>query len=57
MQWHLTTYRVLSLWDRLRVLVGVPVFARFVSPDGNCHAACSITVTVQRDWPPDPPVT
>jgi hypothetical protein len=51
--WHLTARPVLRFRDRLRLLVGVPLFVRFRSPDGHCHAACEITASVQRDWPAD----
>src|SRR6185369_1998515 len=36
--WHMTTCRVLSFRDRLRVLFGAPVTFRFDSPDGKCHS-------------------
>jgi hypothetical protein len=49
--WHLTACVTLPWRDRWRVLLGVPIFVRFVSPDGACHAACSIEHVVQRDWP------
>jgi len=49
--WHLTARPGLSLRDRLRLLVGVPLYVRFTSPDGHCHAACSLSAVVQRDWP------
>lgn len=51
--WHLTTHLVLSFWDRLRFLFGVPIFVRFYSPDGECHAACEISAAVRRNWPAD----
>lgn len=50
--WHMTGARVLSFRERLRLLCGTPIFARFLSPDGRCHAACSIEFFVQDDWPP-----
>lgn len=53
--WWMTTYLRLSLRDRLRVLFGVPVFVRFLSPDGNCHAACDLSSAVQREWPANSP--
>lgn len=49
--WHITARPVISLADRLRILVGVPLFVRFTSPDGDCHAACNLSVVVQRGWP------
>lgn len=49
--WHITAQRFLSLHDRLRLLIGLPLFIRFTSPDGDCHAACTLSVVVQRDWP------
>lgn len=49
--WQLTTRPALRLWDRLRLLVGVPLFVRFTSPDGACHAACALSLAVQREWP------
>ena len=52
--WHLTASTTLSFADRLRLLFGVPLFIRFTSPDGNCHAACKLSVSVQRSWPSDP---
>lgn len=51
--WHLTARPSLSLWDRLRLLFGAHLYVRFNTPDGNCHAACSITHIIQRDWPTD----
>ncbi len=52
--WHMTTQWPLSLRDRLRLLFGVPIFVRFLSPDGDCHAACSLEVSVQYEWPEEP---
>lgn len=52
-RWHLTARPTLTLTERLRVLFGVPLYVRFTSPDGNCHAACHITASVQREWPDD----
>jgi hypothetical protein len=52
-RWHLTACPALSLRDRLRLLFGVPLFVRFESPDGEVHAACNISVSVQREWPAD----
>ena len=52
-RWHLTAKRTLRLQDRLRVLFGVPLYVRFTSPDGQCHAACDLAVVVQRAWPAD----
>jgi hypothetical protein len=52
-RWHLTARPALSFTDRLRLLIGVPLYVRFESPDGDCHAACSISVAVQREWPAD----
>ncbi len=49
--WFIEGSPRLSLRDRLRLLFGVPLFIRFDSPDGECHAACNITATVQHDWP------
>lgn len=51
--WHFTARPSLKLTDRLRLLFGVPLYVRFESPDGNCHAACHISATVQREWPAD----
>lgn len=51
--WHLTARPKLSVMDCLRLLFGVPLYVRFTSPDGECHAACHITAAVQRDWPVD----
>jgi len=51
--WHLTAQPALRLRDRLRLLVGVPLYVRFTSPDGTCSAACTITHAVQRAWPQD----
>lgn len=53
-QWHLTGKRYLSLADRCRLLLGVPLFVRFRSPDSCCHAACELSVMVQREWPAPP---
>ena len=50
--WHMTGARALSFRERLRLLFGSPIYVRFLSPDGRCHAACSIEVFVQDDWPP-----
>jgi hypothetical protein len=50
-RWYLIARPSLRLWDRLRLLAGVPLFVRFESPDGRCHAACHITASVERDWP------
>jgi len=49
--WHLTACPALSVRDRLRLLLGVPLYVRFTSPDGQCHAACHLSVVVQHDWP------
>lgn len=49
--WHITGARVLTLGERLRVLFGTRVYARFRTPDGQCHAGCEIDFFVQRDWP------
>ena len=50
----LTTRLTLSLLDRLRVLVGVPLFARCECHHGDCHAACRSELVVQRGWPENP---
>jgi hypothetical protein len=44
--WFIKHRRRLTWRERLRVLFGTPVDARFDSPDGDCHAACNITVTM-----------
>lgn len=49
--WWITAQPQLRLRDRIRLLVGVPLIVRFSSPDGQCHAACSLSVGVQRGWP------
>jgi hypothetical protein len=51
--WHLTTSRTFTLTDRLRILFGARVVARFTSPDGRCHAACHLALQVSEDgeWP------
>jgi hypothetical protein len=49
--WHLTAKRTFDWWDRLCLLIGVPLYVRFTSPDGECHAACEIQTTVH--WPRD----
>jgi hypothetical protein len=50
--WILTARPALTWIDRLRLLVGVPLYVRFLSPDGSCSAACTITTAVTRTWPP-----
>lgn len=52
-RWHFTARPALRLVDRLRLLVGMPLYVRFESPDGRCHAACSVAAYVQREWPAD----
>lgn len=52
--WYLTSRPVVRFWDRLRFLCGVPLYVRFITPDGNCHAACNIETYVQTDWPDEP---
>lgn len=52
--WHLTGKHYFSIWDRIRILFGVPVVVRFFSPSGHCSAACDLQWSVQRDWPADP---
>lgn len=47
--WSIKVCRTLTWIERLRVLFGVPVHARFDSPDGNCHASCNVTITVDGD--------
>jgi hypothetical protein len=42
--------RRLSIWQRVRILFGAPVTVVFRSPDGKCHAACSIHFGACRDW-------
>jgi hypothetical protein len=51
--WHLTTSRTFTLKERLRLLFGARVVARFTTPDGRCHAACHIALQVSDDgeWP------
>jgi hypothetical protein len=49
--WHLTARPPLSFWDRVRLLFGTPLYVRFTTPDGNCHAACNIAVFIQDEWP------
>lgn len=51
--WHMTSPLSLSLSDRLRLLFGTPLYVRFDSPDGQCHASCGLSGSVQRDWPND----
>lgn len=52
-RWHLIARPTLTIRDRVRLLFGVPLFVRFTSPDGNCHAACHLSVAVQHEWPDD----
>lgn len=47
--WFIKHRRKLTLTERLRVLAGVPVVVRFDSPDGNCHAACNLTISVNEE--------
>lgn len=42
MEWH----RPLRWAERFRVLFGRHVRVRFDSPDGECHAACNLTISV-----------
>lgn len=49
--WYLISSPSLSLWDRLRLLLGARLCVRFDSPDGNCHAVCRLSASVQRHWP------
>lgn len=49
----MTAQPTLRLRDRVRLLLGVPLFVRFTTPDGNCHAACGLSVEVRRGWPPN----
>ena len=51
--WHLTARVPLSLWDRLRLIAGVGLWVRFLSPDGECHAACAVVAYVRGTWPED----
>ncbi len=51
--WYLTGRPTLSVWDRLRFLCGVPLHCTFFTPDGECHAACSMQYRVSRVWPSD----
>jgi hypothetical protein len=53
--WHLTTYRIFTWRERLRILFGARVYARFTTPDGHCHGACDIALHVRddREWPAD----
>jgi len=46
--WYLITARTLGLRDRLRVLFGAPIVVRFESPDGLCHAACTLSVSIKQ---------
>lgn len=49
--WHLIAARPVGLRDRLRVLLGAPIVVHFTSPDGRCHAACDLTVSVKGGRP------
>lgn len=51
--WFMLDCPRISWRDRLRLLLGVPLWVRFDSPDGECHAACSVDVFVQREAPAD----
>lgn len=44
--WFLLHERALTWAERLRTLFGLPVKVRFDSPDGECHAACNLTIIV-----------
>lgn len=47
-QWFMWTENKLSLYDRIKVLLGWKIYTRFDSPNGNCSAACGITHQVTR---------
>lgn len=51
--WYMISSPPIRWRDRLRILLGFPVWVRFNSPDGNCHAACSFQIFVQRECPTD----
>ena len=42
--------RRLTIWQRVRILFGAPITVVFRSPDGKCHAACSMHFGPCRDW-------
>jgi hypothetical protein len=44
--WSIKVCRMLSWGESLRAMAGIPVVARFDSPDGECHAACNVAITV-----------
>jgi hypothetical protein len=43
----MVSQRALNWRERLLVLFGRPVRVRFDSPDGDCHAACNLTITIE----------
>lgn len=42
--------RRLTLLQRVRILFGAPVTVVFRSPDGKCHAACTMHFGACSDW-------
>lgn len=52
-RWQLTG-RVDIRWrDVVALIFGRRLYIRFVSPNGECHAACELQSFVQREWPAD----
>lgn len=52
--WHITGSPQLSFLDRLCLLFGVPLYVRFISPNGECNAACTLEAKVSATEPPAP---
>ena len=46
--WFMWTQRNLSLWERVKLLLGWKLFVRFDAPSGRCSAACELTHEVSR---------
>ena len=51
--WYLIGAGRLTFRDRVRLLLGVPLWVRFDSPDGECHAACRVSARVGREMNPE----
>lgn len=46
--WFIYGMRPLSKLDRIKLLLGYTLYVRFDSPNGECNAACDLSVMVSR---------
>lgn len=52
-EWYLYGERKLSLWQKIKLLLGQKLYVCFKSPNGKCNASCEIEILIRSKTPLD----